>query len=91
MSSVTHIAGPDIAVEGRYLRQRCAWCGAVLLDHDLAGIAVPEGMDPRPSTWQVGGLVRVEGDSPRYSALLGGPDTPLPDDACAFLDPEVTQ
>lgn len=40
--AVTHIAGLDVQV-GRYLRQRCAWCGAMLSDYDLARVAVPEG------------------------------------------------
>jgi len=40
MSAVTHIAGLNITVQDRYLRQRCAWCGVVLLDYDLANIQV---------------------------------------------------
>ena len=29
-----HIAGPDVQV-GAQLRQRCAWCGALLIDYAL--------------------------------------------------------
>ena len=42
MTGVVHIAGNDVQVGSR-LRQRCAWCGAVLVDYDLANIAVPVG------------------------------------------------
>lgn len=99
--SVTHIAAQDIVVEGRYLRQRCAWCGAVLLDYDLARVAVPIGQEGPPATWEAGRLVRVDGAFPEVYSLLdmdidtgpvvdGGGDRMLPDDACALLDPEVT-
>ncbi|MEZ0077383.1 hypothetical protein [Planotetraspora sp. GP83] len=46
--SVVHIAGPDIQV-GAQLRQRCAWCGAVLLDYDLSCVAVPEARTRGPA------------------------------------------
>lgn len=38
-SGVVHIVGLDITV-GTQLRQRCGWCGAVILDQDLALVAV---------------------------------------------------
>jgi hypothetical protein len=68
-AEITHIAGPDLTVSGRYLRQRCSWCGALLLDYDLANLARPlePGEDPenpepwRPGTFEVGSLVRVAG------------------------------
>lgn len=83
-----HIAGVHVKV-GPYLRQRCAWCGAVLLDYDLSKIAVPEGQDPSPATWPIGELVKVDGG---LSVLLEHEDgDPLPDGACAKLDPEVTR
>jgi hypothetical protein len=88
MSEVVHIAGPDVTV-GCYLRQRCAWCGAVLVDYDLHRVAVPEGQDPRPATWPVGELVAVDGPA---SWVVGHDDgDPLPDGACGSLDPAVTR
>lgn len=39
LQPVTHIAGMDITIAGRRLRQRCAWCGAILIDSDLANVA----------------------------------------------------
>lgn len=40
LASVTHIAGADLTIAGRRMRQRCAWCGAVLIDMDLARVSV---------------------------------------------------
>jgi len=37
-SQVVHIAGAVVQV-GPLVRQRCSWCGAVLLDDDLRGMA----------------------------------------------------
>lgn len=82
-----HIAGPDITI-GPLLRQRCAWCGAVLVDYDLTRIAVPEGQDPTPATWPVGALVVVNGPSSRLVPHVDGEQ--LPTAACARLDPGVT-
>lgn len=88
MSGVTHIAGVDTHINHR-LRQRCAWCGALLIDYDLANLAVPVGQDPTPATWPVGGLVLVDGNmSTAVPHTDGGP---LPMDACGRLDPEVTR
>jgi hypothetical protein len=87
MSGVVHIAGLDVQV-GDQLRQRCAWCGAVLIDYALARIAVPVGQDPRPGTWAVGALVEVDGP---MSVVVSHEDgAQLPDNACAQIDPEVT-
>lgn len=85
MTGIVHVAGLPVTIQGRYLRQRCAWCGAVLVDHDLAAIAVPIGQDPTPGTWTVGAL--VERDGP-VTSLVEGDD--LPDNACALLDPAAT-
>jgi hypothetical protein len=57
---VVHIAGLDVQI-GTRLRQRCAWCGAVLEDVDLANVMVPEGQNPRPPTWTPGELVVIDG------------------------------
>lgn len=88
MTALVHIAGPDIQVN-HHLRQRCAWCGTVLLDYNLALIAVPTGQDPRPSTWPAGALIQVDG---QWSSVVEHTaDQPLPDEACALIDPEVTR
>jgi hypothetical protein len=84
---VTHIAGVDVMIGGRRLRQRCAWCGAVLLDYDLTRVAML-GDDPEPpATWPPGRLVRVDG--PMSTTLEE--EEELPDDACASVHDEVTR
>lgn len=89
MSGLIHIAGVHVQIGDCYLRQRCAWCGAVLIDYDLANIAVPEGQDPTPAVWPHGDLVQVDGmASWTVEHADGGP---LPPDACALLDPELTR
>lgn len=87
MSGVIHIAGPDVRV-GELLRQRCAWCGALLIDYDLERIAVPVGQEATPATWPPGDLVAVDGHVSVVVPHEDGDD--LPWDACARLDPAVT-
>lgn len=77
--TVVHIAGVDIEVHGRYLRQRCSWCGEILTDYDYTLTASP-GEWTKPSTFAIGKLVRVEGTNPRVYSVLD--DKKLPDDAC---------
>lgn len=49
----THIAGPMITVLGRYMRQRCSWCGYVLDEYDLERVAAPKGQSGFPVGEQV--------------------------------------
>lgn len=84
--AVVHFAGLDLQV-GDVLRQRCSWCGALLIDYDLARIAVPEGQDPRPSTWPPGRLVAVDGGA----SWLLDPTDRVPAGSCADLDDAVTR
>lgn len=88
MTGVVHIAGNDLRV-GAQLRQRCAWCGAVLIDHDLSTLMVPAGQEDRaPATWPVGGLVELDG--PLSVAIAHNDGDRLPTNACAQLDHELT-
>lgn len=87
MTAIVHIAGLDITI-GPYLRQRCAWCDAILIDYDLTRVAVPVGQDPRPATWPVGKLVEVDGPATRQVPHTD--HDPLPPNACGPLDPEAT-
>lgn len=82
---VVHIAGLVINLGG-HLRQRCAWCGAVLDDVDLVFTAVPieQAGQPWPS-WPEGGLVAVLGNVRWVSE-----SDPLPVGLCASIDPAVT-
>lgn len=87
-TAIVHIAGPAVQI-GALLRQRCAWCGATLIDYDLERVAVPEGQDPTPATWPPAELVMV--DVSGVSAVVEHADgNQLPHDACARLDPAVT-
>lgn len=85
--SIVHIAGAPVQV-GAQLRQRCSWCGAVLADYALDRIAVPEGQDPMPSMWPVGGLVEVDGPAAWVIPYVDG--AALPANACGQLDHDVT-
>lgn len=85
--AIVHIAGNDLQV-GNQLRQRCAWCGAVLVDYALDRIAVPIGQDAMPAMWPVGSLVELDGSASWAVAHDDG--CPLPANACGQLDAEVT-
>lgn len=71
------------------VRQRCAWCGAMLQDWDLERVMVPveQQLCELPS-WPVGGLVEMEGNAAWVVEHV--PGTPLPPGNCAELDPAVT-
>ena len=77
---IIHIAGLDIQV-GSKLVQRCAWCGALLVNYDLERIAVPVGQDPRPATWEIGRLVAIDGAVSCTVAHTDGDS--LPEGTCA--------
>lgn len=88
--SVVHIAGNDVQI-GDQLRQRCAWCGTVLVDHALSRLMYEASTPPeerRPGTWPVGGLVEVDGGA--SWAVKHDDGDPLPDNACGSAHPEVT-
>ena len=76
---VTHIAGLEIEVYGRYLRQRCAWCGEILVDYDYQLTMCP-GEWEKPKAFPCNSLVHVDGVNPRVYSVLEGER--LPEDAC---------
>jgi len=80
-TTLTHIAGPALTVGSRYMRQRCAWCGTVLVDHDVE-------LDAEPATWSLGDLVAVSGPVAYLAGVVDGDQ--LPGSACARIDPAVT-
>jgi hypothetical protein len=89
-TTVIHIAGLDIQVGSR-LRQRCAWCEAVIEDRDLAREQVPvEQAGDRVRGWPPGELVSVTIDGgAEFKAVIDHPDgEKLPKDCCALLDPD---
>lgn len=88
--SVTHIAGAQLNMFNRYLRQRCDWCGIIIIEYDLERIAVREEDRSLPAMWRVGSLVRIDGYmSAEVEAVeeeIG--QFKLPMDSCAF-DPKT--
>jgi hypothetical protein len=76
--SVTHIASDRITIGDQYMRQRCGWCGEVLVEYNLVRVAVPAGTDPAPAAWPPGALVTVDGHA---SWTVDG--NQLPEDSCA--------
>ena len=89
MTALIHIAGLDVTIGERLLRQRCAWCGATLLDYDLTRVAVPVGQDPRPAIWQLGELIAVDGNGTYSVPHEAGAE--LPAGSCGLIDPDVTR
>lgn len=91
--SVVHVASLPVEFaddSGRTLtRQRCGWCGAMLVDADSSRRAVVSGDDGHVSTWPVGNLVSVAENQMVSWALRDG--YRLPPEACLNLDPEVTR
>lgn len=80
----THIASNAIIIEGRYHRQRCVWCGALLIDDDLSMQAVPtDQADKAIPCWKTGGMVRVEPGNPRSSSKVESDK--MPDDCCYVM------
>jgi hypothetical protein len=97
VSREVHVAGVPQLVDGRYLRQRCSWCGCVLIDQDLTlvAVAVVEGEEPGPpATWGVDEYVVIEGPV-RYVVAVDPSETgegaKIPNDCCMRLDPAVTR
>lgn len=82
--SVTHIAGPNITVNDRFTRQRCAWCAQILSEYDLDLVAVPVGQEGPPGSWETGALVTVDGNA---SWVIEADR--LPDDSCARAETET--
>lgn len=78
MTAVTHIASDHITINDRFLRQRCGWCGAIIIDVDTARMATPIGQEGPYPTWPVGMLVLMDGPVSCYVNLEGR----LPDNFC---------
>jgi hypothetical protein len=94
VTAVVHIAGVAVKI-GSHLRQRCSWCGAVLIDYALERMAfsIDRASDPRgdndgPGTWALDSLVAVDGGASWTVESEDG--APLPEGACGRLDPEAT-
>lgn len=103
LPSQVHLVGPDITV-GTVQRQRCVWCGAMILEYDLANVSVqlqpgddPEN-PPRPAVWPSGSLVLMTGTFPQMTTTIENVEHPrdtdsfaIPENSCLGLDPEITR
>lgn len=96
---VVHLAGLPIEhtnSDGTVLRQRCAWCGAMLIDTsltDVEWVAIDDDgeVDDEFPRFTSGTLVEVDnpdGDAGTYTALES-PD--VPESACLKMPREVTR
>lgn len=85
-SMIVHIAGLDVTIDGEHQRQRCAWCGAVIIEYTLSRIAVPIGQPGPPAVWPVGALVAVDGG---MSYVVESEK--LPPESCSRIDFAVTR
>lgn len=95
---LVHLAAAAIRVKS-VIRQRCAWCGALIDEHDLERIAwqddgsgqnplIDEDGTPR-ERWA--GLVAVVDGNPTMKWAVDHPDDhEVPPDSCMALDPRVT-
>lgn len=86
MSAMIHIAGVYVQL-GPLLRQRCAWCGAVLIDYNLDNMAMA-GESTTPATWPPGALIAVDEGLSYVVEHRDGEQ--LPEGSCGKLDPAVT-
>jgi hypothetical protein len=80
MPGIVHIASNTITMEGQYVRQRCVWCGVLLIDIDLSMTATSDGKEP--GSWATGALVEVDGG---HSSLVEG--NRIPDNCCYCVNP----
>lgn len=89
--TVTHAAGASVQF-GTLLRQRCEWCGSILIDVDLARISVPVGQDPTYPTWEPGKFVDavMPDQQGGMQALNDWTEGPVPETSCMRMPPELT-
>lgn len=83
MAAVIHIAGFPVRVGG-HKRQRCAWCGVLLVDSIDDQLACtpppPPGERVELAHWQPNALVRVDG--PMSSIVTHVDGDPIPAGWC---------
>lgn len=92
--SVVHIVGPVVDFYG-HQRQRCLWCGALILDQDLKMMAVqlnPDGSADPPGYWEVGAWVACDKGGHAWWTVEPDKEDPnkSPENACVRLDPFTT-
>jgi hypothetical protein len=97
LTGTVHIAGFEVQFAER-IRQRCAWCGEILLDQELALVAIhvdPDDFNSNMtfSVWPAGKQVLHDGN---YWSLLEDLPADLPGiinvdpRSCTRIPPELT-
>jgi hypothetical protein len=89
-----HCAGVVVSYTdagSRTMRQRCAWCGALLLE--FTDTPFPAVDFIHHSTYEVYTLVRVDGAdiTPLTKEDFPGPNLEMPEDSCFRIDQAVTK
>ena len=94
---VVHVAGVDLQFNSedgsQILRQRCSWCGTTLIDIDLSRVSVPVGQEGSYPTWEVGAMVGTfspDSKGGMWAKVDWEPGTPVPDDCCLRMPPDLT-
>jgi hypothetical protein len=99
VSEIVHLAGPQITFDN-VVRQRCAWCGALIEERDLSNMAVATNSTASPEVqqeeanrvalgaWE--GFVAVEGTFPVCKSAVDEPeDGKAPERSCMRLLPAL--
>ena len=85
--SESHVAGPPMKCNER-VRQRCSWCGAVLIDQDLTLVGMmlnEDGTVPAFPVWGEGDYIRIDGG---MRCVVDGAGVPVVDDVESVVDPQ---
>jgi hypothetical protein len=82
--SVAHMAGIHVSIGGRCV-QRCAWCGAILVDATPPRILGPDGEKPVVEVYPPGTHVRIVVHPDGRVELDPFEDRTLPPDSCHRL------
>lgn len=83
--AVAHIVGFPVVIQGHLCRQRCAWCGHLIVDVDVELVAVAEGQGGYDPFWPTNAVVEIEitdGGTVTRMSVVKVVDGLLPDNAC---------
>jgi hypothetical protein len=70
---------------GTRVRQRCAWCGYLIIDQDLALTEVllnEDGSTPEFPTWPMDKWIEVTGHNPKMTSTKDEPFDEVPENGC---------
>ena len=76
--SVSHLTAQPVLVAGRFNRQRCAWCGELIVDEDLTTMMSTEP-NWMGTEWPVSRIVRIDGS---HTMVVDNHDGQMPEDSC---------